>query len=764
MLKRFGMVASVLALLAVALAGCKNGMLREDEATVNGLRDVGNRTAKVTITNFENDGNGATRSVVGGPLRTIAPEEIPVADLAADYVLLATGYSHRATMAPKIISVDTAGRADLTGLDAGVWTLTINAYNKTELQRLDPDYATAPDQIVGTGDDALRLTGSAIVDLTRSSSQVNITLTSDGVGTEGTVNFDVVLDQDDLQKINTSTYHVTFGIYDTVTGNVIAGSEKDESVAAQAQMPEINFTANGARITTGSHIFKVTIKDPAGKLGPWTWSDVILVDGNTVTDNSGTGRVQVDKIIGEPPTEPENFAAYWKKDTTTETEYTVTFAWDRKSFNESHFELQILDITDKFTATAGDGNAQYDSQALNVNADDVWTKIKAQTPDEDEKGILTAENFASVNFPVYGKAGTLNAGGTSVDYRLKPGQVYAVRLRSANKQGKSDWVHFNVAGEPASKPAVMTNVEKLKSYIVNVFNVKYNLNGFMLLKDGATNPYNQLNDKLTTALESAQFDPDTPHTLTRAVDTQSELGKGLTMNGGANKYRLYESSFAGTAAADQSIQGWNNWLDELNRTKKYANTDPYKDFKNVSLIPGGASSSAIIDILTSGTHANLLTDKTVWLDLNPNPDTRVAIHSWVDTDVEHHKVTTDVSRLGIIAQVGHVGGKLAIELRAAALPADTQYLHLTVGTDPDDQAGKFTGGTKDRFADYVTYTIEATDGNVIKRADGRPSASIEVTGMNSGDYILRVVAEAGPYKFSYQVPFMIKYTDETVTP
>lgn len=84
--------------------------------------------------------------------------------------------------------------------------------------------------------------------------------------------------------------------------------------------------------------------------------------------------------------------------------------------------------------------------------------------------------------------------------------------------------------------------------------------------------------------------------------------------------------------------------------------------------------------------------------------------------------------------------------------------------DPDDQAGKFTGGTKDRFADYVTYTIEATDGDVIKRADGRPSASINVTGMNSGDYILRVVAEAGPYKFSYQVPFMIKYTDETVTP
>lgn len=764
MLKRFGMVASVLALLAVALAGCKNGMLGEDEATVNGLRDVGGRTAKVTITNFAGDGNGATRSVVGGPLRTIAPEEIPVADLAADYVLLATGYSHRATMTPKIITVDTAGRADLAGLDSGIWTLTINAYNKTELQRLDPDYATAPDQIVGTGDAALRLTGSAIVDLTRSSSQVNITLTSDGVGTNGTVDFDVVLDTDDLQEISTSRYNVTFGIYDSVTGDEIAGSEKDESTAARAQTAEINFTANGQDIPIGSYLFKVKIVDPAGKLGPWTWSDVILVDGNTVTDNSGTGKVEVDKIIGEAPAEPENFAAYWKKNTTTETGYTVTFAWDRASFNESHFELQILDITDKFTATAGGGDAQYDGQALNGNADDVWTKIKAQTPDEDEKGILTAENFASVNFPVYGKAGTLNAGGTSVDYRLKPGQVYAVRLRSANKQGKSDWVHFNVGGDPASKPAVMTNIEKLESYIVNVFNVKYNLNGFMLLKDGATNPYNQLNDKLTTALESAQFDPDAPHALTRAVDTQTEQGKGFTFNGGGDKYRLYESSFAGITNADNSIQGWNNWLDELNRTKKYANTDEYKDFKNVSLIPGGASNSAIIDILTSGTHAGLLTDDTVWLDLNPNPDTGVAINSWVDTDVAHHKVTTDVSAAGGgTAQVGHVGGKLAIELKAGQ-PADTQYLHLNVGTDPDDQAGKFTGGTKDRFADYVTYTIEATDGDVIKRADGRPSASINVTGMNSGDYILRVVAEAGPYKFSYQVPFMIKYTDETVTP
>lgn len=749
MLKKFGMVVSVVALLTLALVGCKNGMLGEDEATVNGEREAGGRTAKVTITNFAQNGNGATRSVVGGPLRTIAPEDIPVSDLENDYVLVATGYNSRKSMTPKIISVDSNGNTDLSGLDSGIWTIKVTAYDKVILQAADPDYANKLDQIDVLGATSVRLSGHAIVDLTRSNSGVLITLTSAGVGTQGTVNLTINLNQNDLTVIASKRYKVTLGIYDRITGDLINNAEVDASIDAQAQRVLVY---NPGTMPTGEYNFKITIEEDAQKegRGPWTWTDVILIDGNRETSDTLT----IEQLIGEAPKAPTNFAAYWDTANTVANSYTVTFAWDRASFNESNFELQLLKISDKFTSVAGGNNTQYNGVTV-TTADGLWTEI-VKEPAKETEGILNAANFATTNFPIYAKNGTLNAGGTSVSYKLLSGEVYAVRIRSTNNDGTSDWVQIGTV-DPASKPVALT-AERFESFFVNVVDVTYNLQNFMLLKDGANNPYNNLGDKISSRLQRAQFKPGTVLTLDLAVNTGST-------NFGGQTYRLYKADFTDTAQQDKSIIGWDKWLNELDKTPY---TNEYNGFKNITLIPGGGGStnSAIIDILTSGTHATLLTNDTVWLSVEA---TQGAVVTWAGKKIADHlagAVNLATASGQTAARLGHITlntKSLAIELVAQPV-GQAAFLMFNVGT-AEQSLGKFTDPAGiERTADQVTYTIEDKQGNVLKKAVGTTQSNVELTGMNSGNYVLRVVARAGEFSFSHQVPLIIKYTDEAITP
>ena len=524
---------------------------------------------------------------------------------------------------------------------------------------------------------------------------------------------------------------------------------EDVSIDVQAQR---TLTYNPGALPTGAYNFRITIEEDAQKegRGPWTWTDVILIDGNRETSDT----LDIEQLIGQAPKAPTKFAAYWDTTDKNPDSYTVTFAWDRASFNESHFELQLLKITDKFTSVAGQNDTKYDSVAV-TTADGLWTEI-VKEPAKETEGILNAANFATTNFPIYAKEGTLNAGGTSVSYKLLSGEVYAVRIRSANNDGNSNWVQIGTI-DPASKPVAVT-AERFESFFVNVVDVTYNLQSFMLLKDGATNPYGGADDKITSRTQRAQFKPATVLSLELAVNAGSSTFGGQT-------YRLYKSNFTGTAQQDKSIIGWDKWLNELDKSPY---TNEYPAFKNITLIPGGGGStnSAMIDILTSGTYASLLTNNTVWLSVEA---TQGAVVTWTGKKVADHLAgAVDLATASgqNTARLGHItlnAKSLAIELVATPV-GQAAFLMFNVGI-AEQSLGKFTDAAGiERTADQVTYTIENKRGDVLKKAVGTTEANVELTGMNSGDYVLRIVARAGEFSFSYQVPFMIKYTDETVTP
>lgn len=756
MLKRFGMVASVLALLALALAGCKNGMLGEDEATVNGLRDAGDRTAFVTVRNFVEDGSG--------PLRTIAPDT-PV--VTTGYKFIAEGRSGRNVLPETLVEIDqTTGRVDLANLAPGLWTITLTAYDENLLGG-DTDAAA----IVAKKGTAAVLSGSATVNLTSRSGDVVIILTPRNVGTEGEVNLTVNFNSNDQTKIAGNTggeYNVKIGLYDRATGEPIfdaAGqtTEKDKTADVKGNAL-VNYNGLG-KVPVGEYTFKVTITETTGTgKGPWYYSDNLFVLGNMETKQ----QVEVDELLGgAEPAAPANLAAYWAPSKTKAdgSEYTVHFAWDRKSFNESGFELQIADITAHFNTT----NSQYDNVAAG-DADNLWTQIDAQK--HDNVTTITEKDFARVDYPIYDKQGSLVAGSTYVDYALPTGRLYTARLRARNANGESDWVNLQAGGtEPTSKwdagaPAggsiQVTDAERLDNYYFDVFSVTYQLGNAILLKQGEQN---------TNAVKG---DVDF-HAFAQGAGY--EVKYKVAQTDGDGNYQLYPASFVGTADFNGTdrIKSWSGWSNSTDKadTKVYSNQpdEKYVGSSNVTLIPAGASGGLLVDVIGPGDFADLLTEDRVFIQLKEEtggqPSPQGAL-TWEDQN-KYTNITDNIKTAGSNTKLGAVDTKKGVSL-PDTVGANRQFLCVAVGKDKDN-LGKLTITTpqspagRDASVYRMTLTLEQ-NGTVIASGTSGPGDDYvycDVTQLSEGDYTLRLmVTPMEGWPFSFQRPFVVKCSSTVI--
>ena len=753
MLKRFGMVASVLALLALALAGCKNGMLGEDEATVNGLRDAGDRTAFVTVRNFVEDGSG--------PLRTIAPD---TPDVKTGYKFIAEGRSGRNVLPATLVEIDQAtGRVDLANLAPGLWTITLTAYDENLLGG-DTDAAA----IVAKKGTAAVLSGSATVNLTSRSGDVVIILTPRNVGTEGEVNLRVNFNSNDQTKIQNSTggtYEVKIGLYDRTTGEPIMANaqstEQDKTTNVKAnRLVDYNL----GKVPVGEYTFKVTITDTTigSQKGPWYWSDNLIVLGNIDLDR----QVEVDELLGgAEPAAPANLAAYWASSKTKAdgSEYTVHFAWDRKSFNESGFELQIADITEYFNTT----NSQYDNVAA-VDADNLWTQIDAKN--HDNVTTITEKDFARVDYPIYDKQGSLVAGSTYVDYALPTGRLYTARLRARNANGESNWVNLQAGGtDPASKwqdggvpPAInVTDAAKLNGYYFDVFSVTYQLGNAILLKQG---------EQAATAAVKGDVDF---HAFAQGAGYEVKY-KVAQNNADNNNYQLYPASFAGQANFDGAdrIKSWSGWSNSTDKadTKVYSNQPDvkYEGSSNVTLIPACASGGLLVDVIGPGDFADLLTEDTVFIQLKEEIGGQTSPQgalTWAGK--EWDAVTTDIKTNGT-SEVGEVNGKKGIRLPDTIQTNVKDFLCVAVGKS-DAEIGTLdittAQGTRTSSVYRMTLTLEQ-NGTVIASGTSGPGDDYvycDVTQLSEGDYTLRLmVTPMEGWPFSFQRPFVVKCSSTVI--
>lgn len=739
MLKRFGMVASVLALLAVALAGCKNGMLGEDEATVNGLRDVGNNKVALIVTNFENK----------GVFRSIAPTEIDLK--LGGYTYVAEATMGRAKWGPEKVTVDGNARVDLSGLTAGLWAVTITAYEDALLTRngvADPGNADV-NNIIATAANTAVLSGTATVDVTGGTTEARITLTPWGMGENGALNVSFKFHADDITKIVAATgdYEITAGIYNRHTGVVIQdtlGASTEKTVDNPAVGADTKQYTQTDKIAKGEYTLKLSIKNTrTGKSA--SWSDVLIVEGNRTI----TTTVDLPKLLDEAPKDPENFAAYWDQDQVNKegVGYVMQFAWDRKSFNETEFVLEVADITGKFDKSAANA-VRYDGVDV-ANGEQLWQKIDAD-PDKTVYSF-NKDNFSSpLSFPIYAKNGSVFAGSSSVEYRLMTGTVYTARIKAINDFGESNWIYLGGGADPASawtggnKERLDDNTE----FIFDIFTITYDLGNYVLLKDGQ-----QVAAGQKSTVMSIKYDINTPHTIDFPEYSAQNQGD----------YQLYLSTFGGTAgAANPERLEWSGWKNELetgnvvyNKAKSY---DGHKDAKLKPVGTGVAGSSAVLDVISGGTTANIITERTLLVS-----DAMAAQQA--DTLESNNGSDISTTTPGL----GRANGVYGINRSVAGNLINATTLYFSIGeTVPTGAGDQFQEGkvkdAQNRVHTVISATYELRKNNTTYvEATGKPAAQLDVTALPSGPYTLFVtVVFSSGNTGTYQTPFIVKCVDESL--
>ena len=781
MLKRVGMVLAGILLVALVLMGCKNALLGEEDATVNG-RAAGVRTATITVTNFAPNSNGAARSIVA--------ETLTLANIQTGHTLVVSGTRPRGPAFPATkVTYDAQGKVTLPDLDADTWTLKFTLYNDTKAGAAGGFPTTIDPNLLK---EAEVLVGYVVVDLTQSNASAPVTLTSNGVGTKGDVDLDIQFDTTDWDKMKNGQttpqdggYTVTVGIYDRLTDVAVSEvalpgtpAEEDFSNRTDSQTGNEFITD----VAPGVYNLKVKYVRNADKR-TWVWTDEIHVEGNRETNNGGQP-VVVSKLFDEDPKKPTGLTAYYDPASAKDGRYTVDFRWARQGNNESGFEIQILNITQDLDLADGQNNVKYKGQVVQ-DATTLWTRIDNGGKNEDD--ILDPITFAAqggAKFPVYvADQGTLNAGSTNIDFEFDTGSAYAVRIRAVNTEGKSDWTVLGTGNvvHPGTQPGGTGALTEKFDMLVAVSELKYNLNGFRLVKEGVTVNTAGNTERIPTYVQYAKFDPTLPVDLVLPVATHSvTTGAPLVTSlgtAGTGKYFLYQEGFTGQSADGTSLQGFDGWKSSTlvhGQPNNVPLTDEYFGIGKHDLTPSGVSSSSgtIDDIITAGVFANLITEDTVWLDLTA---VRGSVTWNTAQNITSKKNGTDLSAAGgrVVSSIGKnaAGNTLVIELHLpAGVPLDKPELHINVGKDNNTGLGKFDDATtmatqKERVADGATYSLERTDGSEVCKTtvSGGTAGMLDLSKIyRGGNFVLRVRAQFGKFSSEKQFPVIIKFTDEAL--
>lgn len=402
-------------------------------------------------------------------------------------------------------------------IPAGVWTITITMYEKALLEAEGVSLTDAAAIVNKKGTCAV-LSGTTKVDVNKANVFTKVTLTPDGIGTEGKVALKIAFNADDVTTITAKNLTVKAGLYNKFSDDVIGSSEQTISTIGDAIPDTANYSVTG--VPKGLYTFKVTITSTDGTTGPWYYSDDIYIEGNRETAQD----VTVPKLIGAAPDKPTDFAWTPSVNNAELGHYQANFSWTRNSYNESGFEVQIIEVADT-TATLGAGSFA-----------------------NETTGLFTEEKFASTEYPIYAKAGSLLAGSTGISYNLQYGKVYVARIRAVNYNGNSDWAYIGS--------------------LINRYTVTYDFTGYKLQ-----------NDSEAIKNKTVDFGGCAAEYTVKYTPTDYKL------------YNLTENTTEEIAWA-----GWRNVADNIGLTT-------YTGYQNLVL---ALPKYLDFDIESSGTYANIL--------------------------------------------------------------------------------------------------------------------------------------------------------------
>ena len=775
-----------LALVAVAglvLTGCPhNNLMDRGEAVGGGSGRSGNKGVQLVITNFIQD-TGSTASYLN-PLRTISPDHIDLKDPieVEKYVFIVKGTGNGTSFGPSFITIDDSGVANLGIGGVGFWEIEVKGYAVDKLGMGDKGTITTTNQPQNIDmlkdNDALVLQGQATLDL-NTGARVTMTLTNDGVGTDGDVNLTINFDADDVQEINTKTYVVRVALYDYADGGVVSqttgGHAENDDPKGGLSNPE-TFSAS---VKKGHYQLRLTVTDDTDNSVKAYWTDDIYVEGNRDTKKE----VNVHNLFGTTPKAPDSFNVFWAPADESELKdgFLATFTWSGLSYNTVGVDIQIADITQWYQYATGHKVTGLGTGGdIDINNQNVlWEKIDDGTIQKDQVVTEILWNNSpqgATKYPAIWKKGSQLNGSSEVTFLMQHGHVYTARIRATGAQTSSDWVVVGTMGTPpVPTPAASPTKFDLPATngLFDLVQIKYDLeNGKYLLYKNTGNGMGTPATK-TDLLQHIEYDRGAHTPIDITLKYTDMTGPGMddwflyyaTMPGGAPPARL-----------DERIMTWDGWKDvagtgeEFTKSKNTWDTG-YTGHKSLHLV-ALAGSSVTAQAETSGTF-NVLDKTNVLVQIRNDDTDKNPANDWMELvngdDNPQNVAGGDAKTTKLALLDDGVNNRSIINLdktnRNGGTGGKNTWLYVSAGSLTTTPGTLQDANNNDFAVKDITVTLSqgGVDYKTFTKDAGGYSAHAQLDGLRSGDYTLRVkILTSSGYEESYQTTLVVKYDDQVI--
>lgn len=789
----------LVAMACLVLAGCPHNNRLEGGggAGSGGGSRGGSGGVQLVITNFVSEEGAANRSAswLGGPQRTIVPEHIDLTDQAEieKYVFVANGTgSDGTTYGPAFIDIaETTGTAFLGITGSGIWDITVDAYSIGLLTTPPGAGITGTDQaaimaqptnltaIEAKKADARVLTGRATVDLANGG-QVTMTLTNDGVGSQGNVNLDIYFrTPEDKQRIQQERYEVKAALYDFVTGEMVQDLGTTENILINAGDPPGDPDTYTANAKKGRYQFRLTVIDQNDNPVAY-YVDDIYVEGNRSTEKD----VEIYELF-QVVEAPKDVKVFWQRapEGTLKDGYLATVTWSPLAYNAVGLEMEVADITDYYSYD--DRASQYKVNFTGVGAGseevlaartNLWEN-QIDNDDDVKTAVVTKLSWSdspqgATRYPIIWQDGSLLNGSTQVSFLMQSGHVYSLRVRADGSQTPSDWLILS-GGDGTAKdltaggPPAITEFDGNPTTTAGLFGlvqVTYDLEDkFLLYKTGAGNAVGT-KAVASDLLVYHQYDPTTGYTIDKKYNTDIQ-----TTNEG--DWFVYKRTGRDPANVNERIMTWTGWQDTNNPTNKYTATTwgSYNGHRNLHLVTVGASGDLIAQAETSGTF-DVLTKDTVLIAIDNDATKTVVNAAWTElTNGDDNPTAANgggaaAKTVGLGLMNDTAKNRYILNLNRGG--GTRTFLYVAVGKEPtavgtleDKNTNEFTVGSIE-----VTLTKGlATIATFTPVSGGGAAAYHDMSSVSSGDYVLRVrITTSSGYEETFQTTLAVKYDDQVI--
>lgn len=442
------------------------------------------------------------------------------------------------------INAEKQGTFEVT-LKKGEWNLTLVAFNKDDFKYDDSQkltespfesnaaLPTREECKTGFADKAM-LMAKAYVDLSKGdTSDVTFNLSPEGLSKKGDVHFFMVLDGWTLPEEIKYTgadknLKVTGSIKDLKTNTVIEGTERELTVSVVADDAEvetvdkvliskdtqyIEYNLGDTKLAPGTYSFILEFENTSTQI-KWTWNDRIMIFPGDKTDETQ----YLQEIIMKSPKAPEwlyasavttSTSPYIPKTNAFDASddyYQVVFQWADWALesdkpedicNETHFELQISDITGikadtvDFTNKNETASLFKHTEATESDPEKYETNFKDSGDQSQTYPVMIFDQSYPSKKPYY-VDGSMLANNQKLTVNLELGKQYVARIRAVNDTGASDWTYVELKKDILHFPTkvaierahITLDGEYFKGSTINNYRVRYYLNGGESVKTG----------------------------------------------------------------------------------------------------------------------------------------------------------------------------------------------------------------------------------------------------------------------------------------